>query len=100
MQQWLSGTSDADIPEALANFRASKVAYSFCACLRPVCYCPPGFHRDPSIEASLTRMCDGCGTTSKRSALICASWWFISVEVVAFVTLTSCTAMEALTKGF
>ena len=101
MQQWLSGANDTDIPDYLANYRGSAVAYSFCACLRPICYCPPGFQNDSNIEALLTRLCDRSGKTSpKRSALICASWWFISIEVVAFVALTSCTAMEALTKQF
>lgn len=100
-QQWLSGANDADIPDFLARFRGSEVAYSFCGCLRPFCYCPPGFHNDPSIDAVLTRMCDGSGRAStKRSALICASWWFIAVEVVAFICLTSSTAVEAITKHF
>ena len=101
LQQWLSGANDLDIPDVLHRFRASEVAYTFCACLRPYCYCPPGFHNDPSIEALLTHVCDASGRSSpKRSALICASWWFIAVEVVAFICLTSSTAMEALTKQF
>ena len=100
-QQWLSGANDADIPSFLSRFRGSQVAYSFCACLRPCCYCPPGFQNDHNIDAVLTRVCDNSGrSTPKRSALICASWWFIGVEVVAFIALTSATAVEALTKEF
>ena len=40
IMQWLSGANDDFIPDSLAPFKASAVAYTFCACLRPICYCP------------------------------------------------------------
>ena len=101
MMQWLSGANDADIPDALEAFRGARVAYTFCSCLRPCCFCPPGFQHNPELEPALLTMCDCCTRSGKRTVkqarVICASWWFICMEMVVFVALCSTTAVEALT---
>ena len=98
IMQWLSGANDELIPDAIGYMRASKVAYSWCAPCRPFCYCPPGFQNDPSVDPLLVKICDGCqGRAPKKQRVICASWWFITVEVVAFCALTGTSAIEALT---
>ena len=98
MMQWLSGSNDDFIPEFLSSMRASNVVYTFCCCLRRICYCPPGFQKDPTLDPLLVKTCACCrrGTTEQRQRLICASWWFIAVEVVAFAALTAATGAEAV----
>ena len=54
--QWLSGANDDFIPDSLGPFKASAVAYSFCACLRSCCYCPvspppPPLHCSQTLPA-------------------------------------------------
>ena len=104
LMQWLSGVNDELIPDALEPYRAANVMYSrWGSFTRPVCYCPPGFQYDRQLQPLCVKICD-CISTAEgegegamtRSHLHCASWWFICVEVVAFLALTGAAGVEAV----